>query len=198
MALSPINVSDTGAEVREKINAAIAATDTKADAGDAIKANERPGDSTNLFTNVTIGAPSDVAPLPTGNVAAVGGRGNVWRAEGTAVVATRKVARLQEGRKYLIRATFRRAVNGSDPSGDAIVLAIQGLNVNFTSAGAPVALVTTPSLTPDDGPRTVSVVVSTSAGVGVNVVLSAAAYFRVYLHAYGSTCQTDTRSQFGT
>ncbi len=205
MALTPISAGDTGASVRAKINSGFSAADAAADAAAAAAAaaaskasladiangGERPGDNPALFANLTAGLPEVLSGLPSGNVVTVSGRGRSYRVTGEAVVAAKRMTRIENARKYAIRAGVRRAVDSGDPAGDAVVLAVQMLAADGTAAGAPAALATLSDLTVASGARVVEVVVSTVAGPGVDVVLPAGVYARVYWHAYGSACQTD-------
>lgn len=198
MALTPISTGDTGASVRAKINAGFTATDAattavagKAGLGDIANAADRPGDNPDLFGNLSTGLPEALASLPSSNVVTVSGRGRSYRTEGTAVVAAKGVTRIEGARKYLVRAGVKRAVDGGDPAGDAVVLAIQMLAADGTASGSPVALATLEDLTVASGARVVEVVVSTVAAADVDVVIPAGVYARVYWHTYGSTCETD-------
>lgn len=178
-------------------NLALADMETRLDgygaalASATLNERDRPGEAIDQYSNVTVGLPEDLASLPDTNVVTVTGRGRSYRAEGTAVVAHKGMSRIEGARKYLVRAGVRRAVDGGDPAGDAVVLAIQMLAADGTASGSPVALATLEDLTVASGARVVEVVVSTVAAADVDVVIPAGIYARVYWHTYGSTCETD-------
>jgi lysophospholipase L1-like esterase len=177
--------------------AAIAAEATTRAAGDldaisaVINHTDRPGERPDLFSNVTTGRPEDLSGLPSANVRTVSSYGRVYRTTGEAVVAARHVTRIESGRHYLVRGAVSRYVNPADPLNDAVVLVAQALDANFSAYGSPVALSTLSSLTTGSGRTVVQKVFATSSGDGVDVVIPAGVYVRLYWRTYGSVCQTD-------
>lgn len=153
----------------------------------------RPGERPDLHTTSIYGRPEDTPPLGA-NRAVVTAAGKVVTITGDGIVAPRALYRLQPGRKYLVRAFVSRIVNSADPNNDRVELRAAWMD-RFAVGVSSVVLDNVTNLTTGSGSVMLSAVVSAAAGDNVDVVApGAAVYWRPYVRAYGSTCQTAEES----
>lgn len=212
MALSPISVGDTGAQVRAKINAGFTATDAAttglaaelvaraaADTAEATARSTevnlasvldlaRPGERPEFWTSSTAGAPSALASLT----------GSVTRQDGAAISITgagtrapRWILRLEPGRNYRIRYVVRRITNSPDPANDAVDLKVQWMNAT-KAAISTTTLDSITDLTTGSGRIERLLVISTATGPETDAVApNGTIYARPYVETFGALCVTD-------
>ncbi len=132
--------------------------------------------------------------IPPQNLA-TGDAGAVVRVTGSAVVAMRRTVAVEPGRVYLARAVTQTRTNSTDPSNDAVRVAVAWLDQNrnrlLNSAGP---FIVKDELDPkaSQGRREVSARISRAAGEGVALVAPASArYAKLYVQTFGVDGVTD-------
>jgi len=169
---------------------AITALDTRVD-HIAISDVTRPGDAPEQFSSVLTGEPEARAAITQGETALDDDLGKVWALPGAGTIAPRRAYALEEDRIYRLRVAYKRLVNSSDPSGDAVQIKLRNLNKNKATVST-VTLHSAENPLIVDGVTTVSVIISKDAEVpGVESEPPATArYCTPFVEAFGDTPTT--------
>lgn len=161
---------------------------------------DRPGDSRTLFTASLAGAPKGRPAIEKGTVEDGGELGQVLRISGSDAdpvlgyvhVAPRRAYYVRQGRTYLVRHSFARFQDPSDPLQHAVELRIQNLNGAFGSINS-IRLGDAYAPAKADGPYFVDTFIGKPGAPGSPqiVINSGASYVVPYFRVYGNGHQTD-------
>ncbi|MGR3452954.1 hypothetical protein [Pseudooceanicola sp.] len=170
---------------------AITTLDTRVD-HIAISDVTRPGDAPEQFSSALTGEPEARAAITQGETAVDDDLGKLWSLPGAGIIAPRRAYALEEDRVYRLRVAYKRLVNSSDPSGDAVQLKLRNLNKNKATVST-VTLASEADPAIADGVILLSIVISKdSEATGVQSVPPATArYCTPFIETFGDTPTTD-------
>jgi hypothetical protein len=156
-------------------------------------ARERPGDVKEIFTSSLTGSAGAQAPLTVGTSVA-NEDGQVLRyvasGPGPGVIASRQDMAAEPTPVYVVRFAVRRAVNTSDPLGDAIEFGLSCMNANKQVVST--RILETFNLATADGRKSSQFTYSRDADVDADITLSATTrYVRPFVRIYGGDGTTD-------